>query len=113
MKNIIKLIFCLTIFNCSSTTDDHVITEKSSILGRWDLVGFEGKVLFEFTQNKRYTFYSIGGNFQTLEELILTGNKGNNWSYDGDTVKIELNSGNFSILTPVFETKSLINVNST
>ena len=105
MKRIVLLFFVLILFNCSSDNDENSNTEitEATLLGRWNLVGFEGSILYEFTPSKRYTFYSEDGNFPTLEEAQEQGEfNGLDWFYEGNKVTIDLNFGNFSTLTPQF-----------
>ena len=104
MKRIILLIVTLALYNCSSDNDESIITgeiPEAILLGRWNLEGFEGNVLYEFTEDKRYTFYSEDGNFPTLEEAQQqSGFNGLDWYYEGEKVTIDLNFGNYSTLTP-------------
>ena len=106
MKRIILLLFTLVLFNCSSDNDEPTTTQEipeATLIGRWNLVGFEGNVLYEFTEDKRYTFYSEDGNFPTLEEAQQQSEIiGLDWYYEGDRVTVDLNFGNFLTLTPQF-----------
>ena len=102
-RTIFMLLLAVTMFNCS--TDDTTTTDnipEATLLGRWNLVGFEGLVLYQFTEDKRYTMYASDGVFETLDEVIDSGRTGNDWWYDGDNVTIDLNFGNTSTLTPQF-----------
>lgn len=104
-KSIFILLLAVTMFNCS--TDDYNTppeedTQEATLLGRWNLVGFEGSVLYEFTADKRYTMYSVDGEFETVQDLIDSDRPGNDWWYEGDKVTIDLNFGNTSTLTPEF-----------
>ena len=90
---------------CSKEEEPEHIDE-ATILGRWKAVGFDDVIRYEFTTDKRFTIYGDGsGNFPTLEEFrqqnpTITGL---DWTYDGDTVVVDLNFGNFSRLVPNFK----------
>ena len=109
MKKVVFLLFtCLTLFNCSSIDDTLIQKEipDATLIGRWNLVGFEGKVLYEFTPTKRYTFYSTNGSFLSLKDLLVQSNNANiglNWWFVGKKVSIDHNFGNISTLTPQFK----------
>ncbi len=77
--------------------------QESTVIGRWNVVGFLGSVLYEFTENKRYTFYSSDGNFQTIQQLLDEDRSGNDWWVEEDKITIDLNFGNLSTLTPIFK----------
>jgi len=105
MNRIILLLLTLLLFNCSSDNNEPTSQDipEATLIGRWNLVGFEGSILYEFTTDKRYTFYSEDGNFPTLEEVQQQGVfNGLDWYYEGNKVTIDLNFGNFSTLTPQF-----------
>jgi hypothetical protein len=98
MKKIILLVLCtISLIGCSKDKDDNA---KNTIIGRWHLVGFEDTVLYEFTPDFRYTFYSTDGTFGGLETAIPNPNS---WVYEGNTIVIDLDFGNFSTFTPVFK----------
>jgi len=67
--------------------------------------GFDNSVLYEFTEDTRYTMYSADGTFPTLEEFLEQnpGLSGHPWEYDGDVVVVDLHFGNFSRLIPNFK----------
>ena len=104
-KTIFMLLLTVTMFNCSTNDNSEINdnTEDATLLGRWNLVGFEGAVLYEFTSDKRFTMYSSDGIFETVEDLIASGRSGNDWWYEGEMVTIDLNFGNMSTLTPQFK----------
>jgi hypothetical protein len=102
MKKIFLFIVVLTISSCSSNEEMETIQE-ATVVGRWNLDGFLGSVLYEFTEGKRYTFYSSDGSFQSVHELLDEGRSGNDWWLEGDKITIDLNFGNSSTLTPTFK----------
>ncbi len=93
----------ITFFSCAD--DDTSTDAAESILGRWHPEGFEDSVLYEFTATKRYTMYSTDGTFPSLEEFLLTSNGAgeNDWYYEGATLVIDLNFGNFQRVIPNFK----------
>lgn len=102
MKKVFLILFCFTLFNCTTNDSIDEIAE-ATLVGRWNLDGFQGNVLYEFTENKRFTLYSSDGEFGTIQELIDLGHSGNDWWYDEDKVTVDLNFGNLSTLTPFFK----------
>lgn len=102
MKKIFLFIILTSLFNCSSNDSLEEIPE-ATIVGRWNLKNFEGKVLYEFTENKRFTLYSSNGVFESVQDLIASGRTGNDWWLEGNTITVDLNLGNFSSLIPVFK----------
>ena len=112
-----KLIFALllgvSLMSCDKevvtpTTDDTINenTTEATIIGRWQLVGFDNVIRDEFTPTKRFRIYSNeGGVFPTLEEFMEEnpGIPGNDWEYEGNTVVVDLNFGNYSRLVPNFK----------
>ncbi len=113
LKALIQLPFLILIalmfVQCSYPDDDVEVfenTEDFSILGRWQTVGFEETIRYEFTADKRFAIYgdsSVG--FPTLEEFMQDNPdlNGNDWLYEGDIVVVDLNFGNFSRLLPDFK----------
>ncbi len=94
-----------SLFNCKSDDSDDVM-QDATLMGRWNLVGFEDTIRYEFTENKRYSIYSTDGKtFPTLNEVLLEQPNfmGLDWYYEGENVVIDLNFGNFSITTPEFK----------
>ena len=87
-----------TLLNCSTNDLPEKIAD-ASVIGRWNLEGFDGRILYEFTENKRYTFYATDGNFQTLQELLDDGVSGNDWWLENSEITIDLNFGNLSTRT--------------
>ncbi|WOC40343.1 hypothetical protein [Polaribacter sp. HL-MS24] len=102
MKNILVILFCCTLFQCSSN-DVTADSPEATVIGRWNLDGFQGNVMYEFTENKRYTLYSSDGIFESVQDLIDSGRVGNDWWYEGNQITVDLNFGNFSTLTPTFK----------
>jgi len=79
---------------------------EATILGRWQFLGFDDVIRYEFTSNKRFSIYvNDDGTFPTLEEFMQQNPNltGHDWEYDGDTVVIDLNFGNYSRLVPNFK----------
>ena len=110
MKNFLSLLvllFGITFMSCEP--EEVVIDEpdvpEATIIGRWQLVGFDNVIRYEFTSNKRYSIYSSdNGIFPTLEELLEENPDfpGHDWVYEGETVVVDLNFGNYSRLVPEF-----------
>ncbi|ARV10625.1 hypothetical protein BTO05_13635 [Winogradskyella sp. PC-19] len=65
---------------------------ENTIIGRWNPIGFETTVLYEFTQSLRHTIYSTDGTFGALDTAIPNPNT---WVFEGDELVIDLNFGNF------------------
>ncbi len=78
---------------------------EATILGRWIIEGFEDNIRYEFTADRLFTIYGENGEFPTLEEFQTENPQltGNEWTYEGNTVVIDLNFGNFSRLVPEFK----------
>ena len=107
MKKTLFILLALTMLNCSSddnNTEAPTDQAEATILGRWVLVGFEDAIRYEFTDTKRFTLYSIDGEFPTLEEFNQEnpGLTGHDWYYEVSKITVDLNFGNFSTLTPQF-----------
>lgn len=104
MKNVlIALLLALSFMSCEKE-DSGSNQDDATILGRWVPEGFEDAIRYEFTADKKFTLYSTDGSFPTLEEFMTEnpGLTGNDWSYEGQTVVVDLNFGNYSRLIPVF-----------
>ena len=108
MKNFIQLsilyLFVLTLTQCSGDESKDIADE--TIIGSWILVGFEDVIRYKFTSDKLYTIYADdSGIIPTLEEFIQQNPNitGLDWYYEGDTVVVDLNFGNFSKLVPRFK----------
>lgn len=95
MKKVLLLFTVLSFFNCTTNESLEELPEDT-IIGRWIPDGFQGRVLYEFTKTKRFTFYSTNGSFQSVEELLNEGRSGNDWWLDGDKITVDLNFGNLS-----------------
>ena len=65
--------------------------DSVSIIGRWNYVGFEQTVLYQFDSNYRYTIYGTDGDFGGLDEAIPNPNP---YSIENDTITIDLFFGN-------------------
>ena len=75
-------------------------TEEYTLVGRWVMVGFEEAVLYEFTENLRYTIYaSEPGVFGPIDEAMNPHPVIHN--YDG-SITIDLHFGNSVTYTPEF-----------
>lgn len=98
-KLLFLLLIAVSFLNCE---DDGLEPVDATIIDRWHLVGFDDAVLYEFTEDKRYTFYSDGGGFPTLDPNNPPA-LADDWEYDGDVVVIDLSFGNFSRLIPNFK----------
>ena len=104
MKKVLFILLALTIFNCSPEDSSEIEqVQEETLIGRWNLVGFEGSILYEFTADKRFTMYATDGSFETVAELIDSGRVGNDYWYEGSMVTVDLNFGNTSTLTPQFK----------
>lgn len=95
-KIVLFLLFTATLISCSNDA----LEEDNSIVGRWHVVGFEDSVLYEFTNDFRYTIYSSDGTFGNLETAIPNPHS---WYFEGDELVIDLNFGNLSTVTPNFK----------
>lgn len=108
MRRIIFTLLIVTTLSACSKEDNSNLDEnlpEATLIGRWNFVGFDGAVLYEFTDSKRFTFYSDDGTFISLEELLVSGGglaSGNPYWYEGDKVSIDLHFGNILTLTPEF-----------
>ncbi|MFK8059520.1 MAG: hypothetical protein AB8B78_05450 [Polaribacter sp.] len=103
MKKVFLLLMTISLFNCSSNDEVLEVIPEASVVGRWNLDGFQKNVMYEFTDNKRFTLYSSNGVFETTDELIANGRTGNDWWFDGNKITVDLNFGNLSTLTPTFK----------
>jgi hypothetical protein len=97
-KTLLLLVLTTSLFSCS--TNEDYLQEGNTILGRWHPVGFEQTVIYEFTDDLRYTIYSIDGKFGGLETAIPNPNS---WSLQAKKIVIDLNFGNISKLTLNFK----------
>ncbi len=105
MRNLlIALLLALSFMSCENE-EPRMETTEATILGRWVPVGFETGIRYEFTANKRFTIYSDNGTFPTLEEFMTENPQltGNDWVYEGETIVVDLNFGNYSRLVPTFK----------
>lgn len=108
MQNVIRLLILALLVNsliqCSSDDSKDIAVE--TIIGRWIFVDFEDQIRYEFTSDKLYTIYSDGkGVFPTLEEFQQQNPNitGLDWYFEGDTLVVDLNFGNFSRQVPNFK----------
>jgi hypothetical protein len=101
-KLFLALIVLTTIMSCSSDDDATMTTENNTIIGRWNISGFDN-TMYVFTETetekKRYTIYSTDGDFGDLDTAIPNPN---DWYYENEILVIDLNFGNFSRTTPTF-----------
>jgi hypothetical protein len=99
-----KILLLLSIILVSCSNDDNIQqpqpTNQNTIVGRWNVVGQEGRVMYEFTATKRYTFYSTDGTFGDLSTAIP---KSNPWVYEGKNIVINMFFGHLSVLVPTFK----------
>ena len=109
MKNLIQrsvLVLFLLMFTQCSNDGGPENNLDATIIGRWQLVGFDDVIRYEFTSDKLFTIYGDGtGVFPTLEEFMQQNPNlvGLDWYYEGDTVVVDLNFGNYSRLVPNFK----------
>jgi len=101
MKILTLTLACiLLVSSCNEDEVTPIAIAEETMIGRWHLVGFETTVMYQFTENLRYTIYSEDGNFGGLETAIPNPL---NWYWDNDQVVIDLNFGNESRLVPSFK----------
>ncbi|WP_298497175.1 hypothetical protein [uncultured Algibacter sp.] len=98
-KNILILILIVLSISCSNN-DDNKSIKDNTIIGRWHVVDFEDTVMYEFTNDLRYTIYSTDGNFDGLDSAIPNPNT---WTNVDDELVIDLNFGNFLRAIPNFK----------
>lgn len=83
-----------------SCDDDPILDQECTVEGRWIIDGLEESTLYEFTDSLRYTIYSSEpGVFGTIEDAIPGPNS---WYYEGDSIIVDLNFGNFLTAQPSF-----------
>lgn len=99
-KLLFLLLIAISFLNCE---DDGVAPVDATIIDRWHIVGFDDVILYEFTEDKRYTFYSDGGVFPPLDIETHPVPLIHDWEYDGETVVVDLNFGNYLRLIPNFK----------
>ena len=102
-KKFLSLLLVLfLVLACSKDTPTNSSDgEDYTLVGRWVLVGFEQAVLYEFTENLRYTIYaSEPGIFGSIEQAIPNPNP-LTYNYDG-SITIDLHFGNSFTFTPEF-----------
>lgn len=105
-KVILGLLVALSFMSCEKEEMNGSDFNEATILGRWVPEGFDDVVRYEFTEDKRFTIYGTGdGVFPTLEEFMAENPQltGHDWDYDGETVVVDLNFGNYSRLVPNFK----------
>ncbi|MDG1529629.1 MAG: hypothetical protein P8I51_01535 [Polaribacter sp.] len=56
-KILLFLVLTSSFFSCSTNEDS--LPEENTVIGRWHLVGFEQTVMYEFTENLRYTILEL------------------------------------------------------
>lgn len=101
-KIVLVVLFTVALVSCSSddNTQPQPQVNENTIVGRWHLVGFETLVIYEFTNDLRYTIYSTDGVFGDVSSAIPLPNS---YILEDGNLTIDLNFGNFSVSTPVFK----------
>lgn len=110
-KVLFVLILAASFLSCDKEVVEPNTIEEATILGRWQSVGFDDVIRYEFTEDKRFTIYvHDDGTVPTLEEFMLENPnaRGHDWSYEGETVVVDLNFGNFSRLVPNFKCENKV-----
>lgn len=98
-KLLFILLMAVSFLNCENENPEI----DATLIGRWHLEGFETAVMYEFTEDKRYTLYSEDGTFPPLDIETHPPTLAHDWVYDGDVVVIDLNFGNFSRAIPNYK----------
>lgn len=88
--------------SCSSN-EEVADSPEATVIGCWNLNGFVGSVMYEFTAIKRYTLCPGNGEFETVQEVIDSGRSGNDWWSEDVKITLDLNFGNTSTMTPSFK----------
>ncbi len=110
MKNILLVLtIAVTMISCDKEVlfpihVDQGVSERT-LEGRWVLEGFDQSIRYEFTKDKRFTLYASNGEFPSLAHFMELNPSihGNDWKYNGNTVVVDLNFGNYSRLVPNFK----------
>ncbi len=90
MKKLLIFLLILSLTSCAEDGEN----DDCSIVGRWILEGFEDNVMYEFTDDLRYTIYAAEpGMFGTIEDAIPGPN---DYMINQDSITIDLDFGNFS-----------------
>lgn len=100
MKTILfpMLGLAILVASCSKSNQATPNATHCPVKGRW--IHPLGTSLYEFTDSLRYTIYSTNGQFGSIATAIPNPNK---WWMEGDTLVVDLNSGNFSRTAVSFE----------
>lgn len=94
-----SLLFISVFIACSD--DDSDDQKDCTIEGRWIISGLNESTLYEFDNGLRYSIYSTtSGEFGTIEDAIPNPNE---YSFEGDSLIIDLNFGNFSRTLPIYK----------
>ncbi len=98
-----KYLFCclMAVSLLMACKTDDTVEPDCSIKGRWIIEGLNESTLYEFTDDLRYTIYSTTpGEFGTIADAIPGPN---DYYFEGDSLVIDLNFGNFSITKPIYK----------
>ncbi len=98
-----RLLFCLFVVTAfvACKDDDTLENEDCTMVGRWIIDGLDESTLYEFTDDLVYTIYSTTpGEFGTIADAIPNPH---DYYYEGDTLVVDLNFGNFSRTVPEFK----------
>ncbi len=92
---------CLCLFSCDKE-DDNDNDLDCTIEGRWIVQADQINTLWQFENGLQYTIYTSDttGTFGPIEDAIPNPH---DYFYEGDTLVIDLNFGNFSRTLPVYK----------
>lgn len=98
----IAFLMVATLMSCQDETENN--NTEATILGRWVPEGFESNVRYLITEDKIYTAYGQDGVFPTDAEILADNpvSLTHNWVYEGETVVVDLNFGNYDRWVPSF-----------
>ena len=95
--------------NITNNNDSNANSNNNYFIeGRWTYEGFNLNTMYEFINGKRYTYYcSSTALCDSTYWNSLDSNDAipgwNNYTFDGDTLIIDLNFGNMQVLPLIFE----------
>ena len=99
MKKFVPLFFIILGFaGCKKTT-------SYTMDGKWTYPGNSLNTMYIYENGKRYTYYCIGSNCDSLYNTFQAGDTNalpavHNYSFVNDTLRVDLNFGN-ELVTPV------------